>query len=144
MRLILIYVVSWLGGLAAYVACLSLLWGQTLSGGDLMAVLSWSAVASAIAVAVVYAPLMFALRRRTQGNAGLMTYASAAVIVGVIPVLLITTIFGGTLRSVITPEAMLFYCMFSAFGLVFGAGFSLGYGKRPSVTSDAVDQSARS
>jgi hypothetical protein len=27
-----------------------------------------------------------------------------------------------------SPEALLFSCMFTAFGLVFGAGFSLAYG----------------
>lgn len=128
MRLILIYVVSWVSGVAAYFACLFLLWGETPSGGDLRAVLFWSAFASAIAVAVVYAPLMFALRKWTRGDAGVMTYASASVMLGVIPVLIIISIFGN-LRSLMTPEAVLFVCQFTAFGLVFGAGFSFAYGK---------------
>jgi hypothetical protein len=132
MRLILVSFSSWAIGVGAYVVCLYLFSGQTASSGDLRAVLFWSAFASAIAVALVYVPLMFALRKWTRGNAGVLTYASASVMAGVVPVLIITTIFGGNLRSLMTPEAFLFFCLFAAFGLVFGSGFSFAYGKRRS------------
>jgi hypothetical protein len=126
MRMALIGFAAWIAGLIAYVACLSLLWRQTISSGDLPAVLFWSASVSALAVAFVYAPAMFALQRRTSGTAALWTYATSSAALGIVPVLLLMLIFGGGLRS--TPEAFLFYCMFTAFGVVFGAGFSLVYG----------------
>jgi hypothetical protein len=128
MRLILIYIASWIVGVIAYVGGLALLWRQTLSGGDLRAVLFGSALASAVAVVLVYAPVMFALRKRMGGTAGIVTYALASVMLGVIPVLLIVGVFGGNVSSLTSPEALLFCCMFTAFGLVFGAGFSWAYG----------------
>jgi hypothetical protein len=129
MRMVLIYFAAWIVGAIAYVVSLAMLWRQTISGGDLRAVLFWSALASAVAVAVVYAPVMFALRKWTRGTAGLVTYAITSVLLGVVPVLLIMLVFGGNLRSLMSPEAFLFYCMFTGFGLVFGAGFSLAYGQ---------------
>jgi len=129
MRMILVYFAAWVVGVIAYVVSLALLWRQTLSGGDLRAVLFWSALASGVAVAAVYAPVMFALRKWTGGTAGLVTYAITSVLLGVVPVLLIMLVFGGSLRSLLSPEAVLFYCMFTGFGVVFGAGFSLAYGQ---------------
>lgn len=51
-------------------------------------------------------------------------YPLTSAALGVLPVLLITLVFGGDLLSLVSPEASLFYCMFIAFGLVFGTGFS--------------------
>lgn len=56
-------------------------------------------------------------------------YALVGVALGVIPVLLIMTMFGGTFRSLLSPEAMLFGCMFTAFGAAFGTGFWIAYGR---------------
>jgi hypothetical protein len=128
MRLILIAVISWIAGVAAYVGSGAFLWRQTVSGGDLRAVLFWSALASTVAVVLVYAPVMFALRKWMGRAAGIATYASASVLLGVIPVLLIVGLLGGNPSSILSPEALLFYCMFTAFGFVFGAGFSSAYG----------------
>jgi len=135
---ILISVAAWIIGVVAYVVCLSLLWRQTIGRGDLLAALFWSALASAVAVGVAYAPLMFALRAWTRGTAGLVTYAIASVLLGVVPVLLMVMALGGSLSSLMTPEAFLFFCMFTGFGLVFGAGFSKAYGQPRSRTSAAA------
>jgi hypothetical protein len=40
---------------------------------------------------------------------------------------------GGNLRSLGSPEVVLFYFMFGAFGFVFGHGFFLAYGRRSNI-----------
>lgn len=128
MRLLLLYIASWIAGVIAYVGSLALFWHETISAGDLRAVLFWSAFASGAAVLLVYLPVMLALQKRMGSRAGIVTYALASVMLGVIPVPLIVGVFGGNLNSLVSPEAVLFYCMFAAFGIVFGAGFSWAYG----------------
>jgi len=132
MRLVAVSLMAWLTGVAAYVAGLVIFWGQTLSGGDLIAVLYYSALASILAIAVVYAPAMFGLRKVSKGKARPWAYALASMALGIVPVLLIVRVWGGNLQSLGSPEAALFAFMFRAFGFVFGHGFFLAYG-RPSV-----------
>ena len=127
MRVWVVSVLSWLVGFLAYRAALAVFWHQSLSRGDSVAVLFWSAVAAAIAVPAVYAPVMVALRKRRA--TALWPYVSAGVGLGIVPVLLIIGIFGGHLRSLVSLEAGLFYCMFGVFGGVFGMGFFLAYRK---------------
>jgi hypothetical protein len=103
--------------------------------GDLRAVLFGSAVASAVAISIVYAPVMFALRRRIPSTAAWWSFPVVSVCLGIVPVILIVALFGGNLRSMSSPEAVLFYCMFATFGLVFGVGFFLAY-RRPVQTAD--------
>ena len=133
MRLAAISVVAWLTGFAAYVGGLAMLWGQTLSRGDLIAVLYYSALASTLAIVAVYAPAMFVLRRVSRGKAGPWVYALASMALGIVPVLLIVRVWGGNLQSLGSPEAALFSLMFGAFGFVFGHGFFLAYGRRSSL-----------
>jgi hypothetical protein len=128
MRLVAISVVSWLTGLAVYVAALSLVWHQSLHGGDLQAVVFWSVLASALAIVVAHAPLMFALKRWIA-PAAWWPFALAGVGAGVVPVALIIWAFDGGLRAATSPEALLFGLMFAAFGFVFGVGFFLAYGR---------------
>jgi hypothetical protein len=129
MKLLVISAVSWVAGLAAYVVALGVLWHESLRAGDLRAVVFGSAVASAVAISIVYAPVMFALRRRIPSTAAWWSFPVVSICLGILPVIVIVALFGGNLRSRSSPEAVLFYCMFATFGLVFGVGFFLAYGR---------------
>ncbi len=130
MKLLVISVLAWLAGLAAYIAALWLLWGQTIH--DLTAVVVWSGLAAAVAVAVGFAPVMFVLRNRLAGRrAGAWAFPLVGCLLGVVPVVLITAVWSSDLwRALFSPEAGLFSCMFSIFGATFGEGFFLAYGRR--------------
>jgi hypothetical protein len=128
MKLVGIAVLSWVAGLAAYVSALWAFWGQRVSSGDLNAVLFWSAFASTVAIVAVYAPVMFALRARLDSNRNTWwAYPTVGAALGVLPVGLITRIWSSNSAALVSPEAMLFFCMFAVFGAVFGAGFAFAY-----------------
>ena len=129
MKLLAISVLSWIIGLVAYVTALKLLSGQTISGGDVNAVLGWSGLAAAVAVGLAFAPVMFALRRRLSSrSAGLWLFPLVGALLGVLPVLLILAVWSpNVFHAVFSPEAGLFFCMFATFGAVFGAAFFRAY-----------------
>ena len=130
MRLLLIAFLSWAAGIGAYFGAIGLLWGQRVSEGDRRAVLLGSALASGVAVIVAYAPAMFALRARSRRQTW-WPYPLLGIGLGVFPLLFIISAFSSDVaRSLVTPEAGLFYCMFSVFGAVFGSGFFLAYVRR--------------
>jgi hypothetical protein len=132
MRLLAISVLSWIAGLVGYLVALQILWGQTISRGDLTAVLFWSLLAAAVAVAIGFAPVMFALRGQLgKRPAGVWLFPLVGVFLGAIPVVLIMSVWSNDLvRSLFSAEAGLFFCMFATFGAVFGAGFFLAYARR--------------
>jgi hypothetical protein len=132
MKLVAISIVSWAAGLVAYIATLRGFWGQGIGSGDLRAVMFWSALAAAVAIAAAYAPTMFVLRNwlRHRRVAGWVVFPIVGVALGVLPVLFIVGIWSNSIgRALVSPEAALFYCMFAAFGAVFGCGFFLAYGR---------------
>lgn len=130
MWLVVISIISWWAGLAAYIGGLWLLWGQTV-GGDLGAVVFWSALAAGLSVVLAYAPVMFALRARYGARSGWM-YPLGGAAAGVVAVLFIAGVWsdGDLVRAMLSQEAALFLCMFATFGVVFGSGFFLAYGRR--------------
>lgn len=128
-RLVAISVAAWLAGFIAYVVALRILWQQSLRGGDFRAVLLTSALASAAAIGLVYGPVMFALRHRMTSPAWWI-FPLVSVLLGLVPVLVIVRFWGGNLGSLASPEAVMFYIMFVAFGGVFGTGFYLAYVRR--------------
>jgi hypothetical protein len=132
MKLLAVSLVSWVAGLIAYVAALGLVWGQTISGGDLNAVLLWSGLAAAVVVVAGFAPVMFAIHRRLGGRpAGLWVFPSVGILLGAVPVVLILTLWSDDLfGALFSAEAGLFFSMFATFGAVFGAGFFLAYARR--------------
>ena len=128
-RLVAISAAAWLAGFIVYVVALRILWHQSLRGGDLRAVLFTSAFASATAIGLVYGPVMFALRRRMTSPAWWI-FPLVSVLLGLVPVTVIVRYWGGNLGSLSSPEAVMFYIMFVAFGAVFGTGFYLAYVRR--------------
>jgi hypothetical protein len=127
-KLLLISAAAWLAGLVTYVLALRFFSDQGLGAGDLRAVLFTSAIGVAVTVALVYAPALFLLRRRLKGRSRWL-YPVVSILLGVLPVMLIVRFWGGDFAAMASAEAMMFYCMFAAFGAVFGIGFARMYGR---------------
>lgn len=124
MRLLIAIPIAWLCGVAAYLAALALVWGQTMSGGDAAAVLFWSAVATALVVPIVYWPALVALARLLKGYRPFWAFPITAVALGVVPTAFILLMVGGRPRDLASAEASLFYCMFGVVGIVLGSAFA--------------------
>jgi hypothetical protein len=75
MRLLAISVLSWSAGLGAYLAVLKITWGQSISRGDLLAVVFSSLLAAAVAIGVGFAPVMFAAFGVTFGAGFFLFFA---------------------------------------------------------------------
>ncbi len=127
MKIIIIFLASWVVGLAAYLGSLALFYRQSISSGDLSAVLFWSLLAFALAFFVLYLPALFRVRRWLRGVRPLWPFPLLAVLLGVVPTALILFFWGGGVRSLVSPEASLFYSMFAAVGVVVGFGFAHVY-----------------
>jgi hypothetical protein len=127
LKLTIVGVVSWLIGVAAYLSSLYLLYGQTAGRADLMAVLFWSATAALAAITSIYLPTMFLLRRFLHGLKPVAAFPLVASLIFILPTAFIVGMFSthgsGFLRSLVSAEASLFYCMFIAIGVAFGLGF---------------------
>lgn len=127
LKLAFICVVSWLVGVVVYFASLYLVYGQTAGRADLTAVLVWSFLAALFAFPLIYLPIMFLLRRLLRGYKPVAAFPVVASLVCIIPTAFILGMYstGGSefLRSLTSPEALLFYCMFIAVGISFGLGF---------------------
>jgi hypothetical protein len=124
MRLLLAIPIAWLCGVVAYVATLAVVWGQAMGGGDAVAVLLWSGIATAIVVPVVYWPALTALARILNGYRPFFAFPLAAISLGVVPTLFIMLMVGGRPRDLVSPEASLFYCMFGVVGAILGFAFA--------------------
>jgi hypothetical protein len=113
---------GWLAGLLAYLAALALLYGEWISSGDLGSVVVSSLVAFALCYWLLYLPVLRALRRWAPGHVWI--FPATAMLLGILPTALIARFRGGSLRALLTPEALLFYILFAAIGLVVGLGFT--------------------
>jgi len=127
LKLVIVGLVSWLVGVSVYLSSLYLIYGQTAKGADLTAVLFWSFVAALFAFPLIYLPIMLLLRKLLRGYKPVAAFPVVASLVFVIPTAFILGLSStdgyGFLRSLLSPEAVLFYCMFIAVGVSFGLGF---------------------
>ena len=114
---------AWAAGLLAYIGSLGLFWRQPISRGDFVAVVMSSAVGFLIAFLLVYLPVLFGLRRLLNGVRPAWPFPLVAVLLGVAPTGFVLFYWGGDLRSLLTPEASLFYAMFTVVGLLVGLGY---------------------
>ena len=126
-KIIIIFLTSWITGLAAYLGSLALFYRQSISSGDLFAVLFWSLLAFAFAFFALYLPVLLGVRRLLHGVRPLWPFPLLAVLLGIVPTALILFFWGGGVRSLLSPEASLFYSMFVAVGVVVGFGFTFIY-----------------
>lgn len=128
MRIILVGIVSWLAGVTAYFGALALAYGERMTwGGDTTAVLFWSAIMFGFTFAVLYLPLLLAVRRKLHGVCPPWPFPLVGVAIGVVPIALIVFFNGGDVRALLSPEAFLFGVMFGVIGLVVGIGFAVVY-----------------
>jgi hypothetical protein len=65
-----------------------------------------------------------ALAGMLKGYRPFWAFPVAALGLGVVPTALILLVFGGRARDLASPEASLFYCMFSVVGIVVGSAFA--------------------
>ena len=126
-KFVIVCVLSWLVGVAVYLSSRYIGYGVTVEGADLTSVLGWSFAAVLIAFPLIYLPLLLLLRRLLRGNKPVAAFPVVAALLCVIPTSLIFFMFSasvaGFLRSLVSHEAPLFYCMFIAAGVMFGLGF---------------------
>lgn len=127
MKIVFIFFVSWSVGLATYVGSLALFYHESISSGDLSAVLIWSLLAFALTFLTIYLPVLLGLRRLLHGVRPMWLFPLLALFLGVVPTALIVFFWGGGVRSLLSPEAYLFYSMFAAVGVVVGFGFTFIY-----------------
>ncbi|HEY2956454.1 MAG TPA: hypothetical protein VGK89_14540 [Candidatus Eisenbacteria bacterium] len=124
-RLTLVGVCAWLVGLVAYEGWLRIVWRESM-GADRGAVMFSSAIAFGIALPVVYAPAMWALRKILGGHRPVGWFPLVAAPLGFVPAAIVVAAQGGTPRDLLSAEAGAFYVMFACAGAVFGAGYALG------------------
>ena len=118
---------AWGVGLVAYVGSLVLFYRQSISSGDLSAVLFWSLLAFAPAFFAMYLPVLLGVRRLLRGVRPLWPFPLLAVLLGIVPTALILFFWGGDVQSLFSPEGTLLYSMFAAVGVVVGFGFAFIY-----------------
>jgi hypothetical protein len=133
LRILTLFVGSWLAGLAAYIGVLALFYGQAMSRGDFFAVCFWSLLAFAAAFFGFYLPALLGVRRLLGGVRPVWPFPVAAGLLGIVPTAAILFLWGGNVRSLLSPEAFLFCSMFATAGVVVGLSFVLVY--RPDRTA---------
>ena len=133
MKTLQLFAASWLIGLAAYVVSCALIYGQRvpITSGDFRTVAFFSLVAFAVTFYLVYLPVLLALRRLLHGLHPAWPFPVLAILLGVLPTAMILSLWGGTLRSLLSAEATLFLAMFAAVGLTLGIGFVLVHRNHP-------------
>jgi hypothetical protein len=131
MKVLMLFFGSWLVGVAAYIGALALFYGQSISRGDFFAVCVWSLLAFALAFFGLYLPVLLGMRRLLRGVRPIWPFPFAAGLLGVVPTAAICFFWGGGVRSLISPEASLFYSMFATVGIVVGLSFVFIYRHDP-------------
>jgi hypothetical protein len=124
MQIVIVAVIAWLVGVVTYFAALLFVFGERPAwSGDTKAVLFWSVLTFSVLFFVLYIPVLHGIKRMLRGVRPLWPFPLAAGGLAVVPIALIAFLNGGDARSMLSPEAVLFYIMFAAAGLVVGVGF---------------------
>ena len=118
-RLLVFLVLAWVAGVLAYVISLYAIWGQTV-GGDVTAILVWSALGLFVALPIIYLPLLLGLRYLRGGYQPVAAFSLLGALAGVVPTALIVYVWSGNLRGLFSPEAGLLYILFGFSGVVIG------------------------
>lgn len=110
-------ILSFIGGLFSYVMTLKIVWDESISGGDKIAVLFWGGIAFFAIAVPIYFGVIYFIDRQFVGFKVLL-YPIACALAFFIPTSVITMVFGGL--NPFSPEAMLFNSFFISSGLIFG------------------------
>jgi hypothetical protein len=126
LQIVIVAVIAWIIGVAAYFATFLFVYGERPTwSGDTKAVLFWSALTFSVLFFVLYMPVLRGIKRILRGVRSLWPFPLAAGGLGVAPTAVIAFLNGGDARSLLSSEAVLFYVMFAAAGLVVGVGFAV-------------------
>ena len=130
--LTLLAVLSWIAGLVIYLLALRIIYGESISSGDLGAVVFWSAITCLIAMPLVYVPAMFLTRYLLNGVNPVVVFPLVGVLVSVIPVILLWALLGGfdmggIFSALLSPESLMLSLLFAGTSVVFGLGFARLY-----------------
>jgi hypothetical protein len=139
LKMIVVVVLSWIAGMAAYLVALWILWRQTVSLPESMSLAGLLAFALMIAVPSLYLPVMYLVKKRRGGTHPASVFALVGCLLGAIPLVIIFVLHGGlvigawesSLRRLLSPEAQLLYVMFITVGVVIGYGFAITERSRP-------------
>lgn len=123
MKLLIMCIFSWLAGILAYIGALAAFYRQSISSGDFIAVVVWSGVGFSLACIAIYLPVLRRVQRSLGGVRPAWPFPLVSILLGVAPTAFVLFCWGGNLRSLASPEASLFYAMFSAAGLLLGLGY---------------------
>ncbi|WP_339250853.1 hypothetical protein NSQ43_13060 [Sporosarcina sp. FSL W8-0480] len=108
---------SFIGGFFSYILTLKIVWDQSMSGGDMKAVLFWGGIAFFLVATPIYLGIIYFIDKRCTKIIGLL-YPIGCILVFFIPTFFITLSFGSV--NPFSPEAMLFHSFFITSGLIFG------------------------
>jgi hypothetical protein len=114
---------GWFAGLLSYLGALELLYGESISQGDLWFVIFSSLIAFALCYGILYFPILSMVRRWLPGQRWNWVFPVIAVLIGIVPAALIARFWGGSFNALVTHEALLFVILFTVVGLVVGIGF---------------------
>ena len=123
-KLSLLCIIAWLIGVLAYVGAIALLYRQSISSADLLAVSLWSAIGFALAFFLIYLPVLVFLRLILGGVRPRWVFPLVAAFLGIAPTAFILFTWGGGVRSLFSHEASMFYAMFAVVGLILGIGYT--------------------
>jgi hypothetical protein len=150
---IIIAVVAWIAGLVAYLAALRIGWDQSISSGDLVAVVQSSLIAWAITYAFVYVPVLQRVGRSLAPVLRFCVLPLVALPLGLVAVTLVLLClavpagllgFGWSSLSpsfFLSPEASLFYWFFAGSGVVAAIGIACLQSRQPS--NQSIQRTAR-
>lgn len=126
MKTLFLFIMSWLVGLLSYLGGLAVFFGAPimLTLDYFPPLLFWSLAAFTLSFLLIYLPALFTLRRLLHGVRPIWPFPILAIVLGIFPTALIFFMWGGGIRSLISPEASLFHCMFAAIGLIVGLGYT--------------------
>lgn len=112
-------VIAFSGGFFSYLMTLKIVWGQSISRGDILAVLLWSGIAFfAIAIPIYFVIIYFVDRHFVRFK--LFLYPTACALIFFTPTFAIIWAFGSS--NLFSPESMLFNSFFISSGVLFGLG----------------------
>ena len=124
-KLIAVSFISWGACLVTILAAIFVSDDWTIGFPDLVGAASATLAASAVAIALLYAPGLFWLRRRQGGCRPVLWFPLACAVIFNAPIFLITAVMAG--KSLVVTEAFIFMAAFLVLGAAFGLGFVWTY-----------------